>query len=73
LITFKVDGEIYDSDTTPEEVIKSYDLRFKDYNDGKDVCFLALEHKDCRGKITNISKTGKIQKLKKPDTEYFLT
>ena len=72
VVTFKIEGEIYDNATTPEEIIKNYDWRFKDYNDGKDICFLAFEHKDNRGRITNMSKFGKIQKWKKPDTEYFL-
>jgi hypothetical protein len=73
LITFRVEGEIYDSDTTAEEILKNYNWKFKEYNDGKDICFLELEHNDHRGKITKLIKVGKTHKLKKPDTEFFLT
>jgi hypothetical protein len=73
LVTLKIEVEIYDTSTPAEEILKNYNWKFKDYNDGKDICFVEMEHHDHRGKITNISKIGKIQKLKKLDTEYFLT
>lgn len=71
-LIFEIEGEIYDKDTKPEDIIKNYDFHFKDYNDGKDKSFVVLEHKDIRGKITNISGRPKISKAKKPDSEYFL-
>ena len=72
ILSFEVEGEIYDNTTQPEDIIKNYDFRFKDYNDGKDKSFLELEHKDHRGKITKCSNRPKISKAKKPDTEYFV-
>jgi major membrane immunogen (membrane-anchored lipoprotein) len=71
-LAFDVEGEIYDSDTSPEDILKNYDFHFKDYDDCGDHCFMSLEHKDYRGKITHISNRPKIEKSKKPDTEYFL-
>jgi hypothetical protein len=72
LLTFEIEGEIYDANTKAEEVIKNYDFHFKDYDDGGSHSFLTLEHKDHIGKITRISNRPKIQKSKKPDTEYFV-
>lgn len=71
-LAFDIEGEIYDTSTKPEDILKNYDFHFKDYNDGEDKSFLSLEHKDRRGKITRISNMPKISKSKKPDTEYFL-
>lgn len=72
LITFSIEGEIYDSDTKPEDIIKNYDFKFKDYDESGARSFLSLEHKDHRGKITKISNKPKIEKTKIPDTEYFI-
>jgi hypothetical protein len=69
---FDVEGEIYDTDTSPEDVLKNYDFHFKDYDDRGNRSFLSLEHKDHRGKICKISSKPRINKSKKPDTEYFL-
>lgn len=71
-LSFDVEGEIYDSHTKPEDIIKTYDFRFQDYNDSGGKTFLYIEHKDHRGKITNISSRPKISITKKPDTEYFV-
>lgn len=72
VLSFDVEGEIYDSDTKAEDIIKNYDFHFKDYDDSGTKSFLALEHKDCRGKITRISNRPKINRAKKPDTEYLV-
>lgn len=72
LLTFEIEGEIYDTTTKAEDIIKNYDFHFKDYNDGGSQTFLMLEHKDHRGKITRVSNRPKIQRSKKPDTEYFV-
>jgi major membrane immunogen (membrane-anchored lipoprotein) len=71
-LTFSIEGEIYDSDTKPEDIIKNYDFRFKDYDESGSKSFVSLEHKDRRGKITKISNRPKIGKTKKPDTEYYI-
>jgi hypothetical protein len=72
IVSFAVEGEIYDQETKPEDIIKNYIFRFKDYNDGRDKSFLEFEHKDHRGKITKCSSRPKISKAKKPDTEFFI-
>lgn len=72
IISFHIQGEIYDNSTSPEDIIKNYSFNFKDYNDGKDHSYMILEHKDTRGKITKMIKLPKIYKTKKPDTEFFL-
>lgn len=72
ILSFEIEGEIYDQETKAEDIIKNYDFSFKDYNDGRDKSFVTLEHKDHRGKITRISNRPTIKRAKKPDTEYFL-
>lgn len=72
VLSFEIEGEVYDNSTQPEDIIKNYDFHFKDYNDGRDKSFLELEHKDHRGKITQINNRPKITKAKKPDSEYFV-
>lgn len=72
LITFMVEGEIYDTETKAEDIIKNYSWSFKDYSDGKDHFFIEGSHKDMRGRILKVTKTPKITKCKKADTEYFL-
>lgn len=72
ILTFKVEGEIYDRSTKPEDIIKNYTFLFKDYHDCKDHFFLECSHKDRRGKITKLSRLPKIHRWKKPDTEFFL-
>ncbi len=72
-LSFDVEGEIYDSDTSPEDILKNYDFHFKDYDDRMgEHCFLCLDHKDRRGRITRISNRPQINKSKKKDTEYFV-
>jgi hypothetical protein len=71
-LSFDIEGEIYDTHTKPEDILKNYDFYFKDYDESGDKAFLTLEHKDYRGRITRISNRPKINKANKPDTEYFL-
>jgi hypothetical protein len=72
VLTFKVEGEIYDTNTTPESIIRNYTFAFKDYNDCRDHCFMEITHHDTRGRITQITRLPNIHKWKKPDTEFFL-
>lgn len=74
VLSFDVEGEIYDSHTKAEDIIKNYEFCFKDYGDtrGVDKCFVVLDHKDHRGKISQISSRPRISKAKKPDTEYMI-
>lgn len=72
ILTFKVEGEIYDTYTKPEDVIKNYNWSFSDYGDGKDRFFIEATHKDIRGRITKMTRLPKIHRWKKPDTEFFL-
>lgn len=72
VLTFKVEGELYDLSTSAEDILRNYTFTFKDYNDGRDKSFLVMEHKDDRGKITKVTRLPKIHRWKKPDTEFFL-
>ncbi len=72
ILTFKIEGEIYDTHTTPESILRNYNWSFKDYGDGRDHFFIEGDHKDTRGRITKITRLPKIHKWKKPDTEFFL-
>jgi hypothetical protein len=57
IISFEVEGELYDDKIQPEEIIKSYSWRFKGYHDqhGEDKCFLEASHSHPRGQITKIN------------------
>lgn len=74
ILSFEVEGEIYDHSTKPEDIIKNYDWHFKGFNDGHgdDKCFLEATHRDHRGRLTGINNRPLIRKAKKPDTEYFV-
>jgi hypothetical protein len=73
IITFKVEGELYDECTSAEDIIRNYTFNYRDYNDdGPDKCFLFMTHDDNRGKITKLTRLPKIHKWKKPDTEFFV-
>lgn len=71
VMTFHIQGEIYDThDTTPESIIKNYDWSFRRNTDNS--ISLVGRHKDVRGKITKMIPLPKIHLWKKPDTEFFL-
>jgi hypothetical protein len=73
IISFEVEGEIYDHSTKPEDIIKNYEWRFKGYHDNhEDKCFLEACHNDHRGRITKLTRKSKINKTEKPDTEFFV-
>jgi hypothetical protein len=71
VITFHVQGEIYDRETKPEDIIKNYNWTFKDNSDDNHF-FISAQHKDTRGRITKMTKLPKIHPWHKPDTEFFL-
>jgi hypothetical protein len=71
IITFHVQGEIYDRETKPEDIIKNYNWTFKDNSDDNHF-FISAQHKDTRGRITKMTKLPKIHPWHKPDTEFFL-
>jgi hypothetical protein len=56
-ILFEVEGEVYSDEVKPEEIIRSYNWRFKDYydNHGESKCFLESCHSNTRGKITKLT------------------
>lgn len=70
VVTFHVEGEIYDDGTKPEDIIKNYNWSFEDSMDGNIQIF--GHHKDSRGRITKMTKLPKIHRWKTPDTEFFL-
>lgn len=74
IISFEIEGEIYDLETKPEDIIRNYEWRFKGYDDshGENKCFVEAHHKDHRGRITKLTKLPKILKTRVPDTESFV-
>lgn len=73
IVTLKVEGEIYDNETTAEDIIKNYE--WKCHPDLKNTNQYDIEIKhtnDNRGRITHVTKLPEIHKYKKPDTEFFL-
>jgi len=71
VLTFKVEGEIYDTETKAEDIIKNYDWRNFLSNYESDIHIMAT-HKDQRGRIIQMTKLPQIHRYKKPDTELFL-
>lgn len=72
VLCFKIQGEIYDNETKPEDILKNYTWNFRNH-DGNHKVFLVADHRhDHRGTITNMVPLYPVQKWKKPDTEYFL-
>jgi hypothetical protein len=70
LITLKVAGEIYDTETKAEDILKNYRWKANVFSDNS--LSIIADHRDRRGKITSVVKLPNIQKASKPDTEYFL-
>ena len=70
VITFHVQGEIYDHETSPENIIKNYNWNIRNDMDGK--VHVIASHKDNRGRITKMIHLPKIHPWHKPDTELFL-
>jgi len=70
-LILKIEGEVYDQNTKPEDIIKNYTWSFS--NDGRPHSFkLEARHKDSRGLITKVIPLSKIGRWKKQDTEYFV-
>lgn len=71
VLSFRVEGEIYDTkETTPESIIKNYNWSFQ-YDDDGSISLIG-HHRDHRGRITKMVKLPKINKWKTPDTEAFI-
>lgn len=68
IIEFHIRGEIDDSKTTPESILKNYNWSFDDNVDGNIQLF--AHHKDSRGRITEITRLPKIRKCNKLGKEY---
>jgi hypothetical protein len=72
VLSFRVEGEIYDTkETTPENIIKNYEWTFRDNDDDGTISVIGRS-KDKRGRISKIVKLPKIHKWKTPDTEAFI-
>lgn len=70
VLSFEIEGEIYDLSTSPESIIKGYSWSV--HKNDSDELHLIASHKDNRGRIAKIKKLDKIQKSSIPDTTYFL-
>lgn len=71
VITFHIQGEIYNEHVTPENIIKHYNWTFKHCDDGTIV--VTGRHKDDHGRITKMIKLPRVHKYKTNDTGFFLT
>lgn len=69
IITFHIQGEIYDKETTPESIIRNYNWNTK--SDTNKIHIVG-NHKDNRGAITKMIHLPKIHPWHKKDTELFL-
>jgi len=72
VITFHVEGEIYNDHTEAEDIIKNYTFNYKDYDDPNGHFFIEAYHKDTRGRITKMTRLPKVHRWKTPDAELFL-
>lgn len=70
VLTFHVEGEIYDNKTSAENIIKNYNWSFEDNMDGNIQIF--GHHNDNRGRITKMTRLNKIDKWKIPDSKFFV-
>jgi hypothetical protein len=71
-LSFIVEGEIYDNETSPEAIIKNYDWHDITSN-YEDSIHIMADHNDHRGRITKMYRVSKIEKVpKSPDTNYFM-
>jgi hypothetical protein len=71
VITFHIQGEIYNEHITPENIIKHYNWTFKHCSDG--TIIVKGKHKDDHGRITKMIKLPRVHKYKTSDTEFFLS
>lgn len=73
ILTLRVQGEIYDTNTKPEEILRNYDWRCHENPIDSNEYEVIGKHKDQRGRITSVTMLPYIRKdSKKPDSEYFL-
>jgi hypothetical protein len=62
IVALHIKGEVYDSYTTPENIINNYDWTFDDNVDGNIQLF--AHHNDDRGRILEVNKLPQIYKLR---------
>ena len=72
VISFDIEGEIYDMSTSPESIIKGYSWELHKSNNISDEILITAKHKDNRGRIVKLKKLAKIKKSSVSDTNYFL-
>jgi hypothetical protein len=70
VLSFHVQGEIYDDDhTSPESIISNYSWTQKDV-EGE--IHIIGRHKDHRGRINKMVKLSKVRPWIKPESEMFV-
>lgn len=62
VVSFKVEGDLYDKDVSPESIINGYLWNFVDHKDGS--FSINGHHRDSRGVITKMTKLPGVQKVK---------
>jgi hypothetical protein len=72
VLSFEVEGQIYDNSTSAESIVNGYTWRLsKEPFNGKEVRLIG-SHKDNRGRIVKCKKLPGMLKPAVPDTNYFL-
>jgi hypothetical protein len=69
IISFEVEGEIYDNSSTAESIIRHYDWKVKHDNTN---LVITASTKDKNGRIVNLTRIPKIFKSRKVDTNYYI-
>lgn len=69
VLSFEIEGEIYDNSTKPEDIIRNYEWKVKDVNSG---IVLVGHSKNHNGRIVNLTRIPKIFKSRKVDSQYFI-
>ena len=69
VLSFEIEGEIYDNSTKAEDIIRQYEWKVKDVNSGIVLIGHSNRH---NGRIVNLTRIPKIFKSRKVDNEYFI-
>jgi hypothetical protein len=69
IISFEVEGEIYDNSSRAEDIIKNYDWRVQHLNDN---LVITAHSREKNGRIVNLTKIPKVFRSRKVDTNYYI-
>lgn len=70
IISFEVEGEIYNNSSKPENIIRNYE--WKIHQTPNDELVITAYSKEKNGRIVKLTKIPKIFKSRKVDTNYYI-